>query len=118
MARKPRIHSLGAICHLMQRGNARQDIFSDDQDRYQLNTAELCAPGKAQPAAEARAVAALLVRNADSLSLSELAGFLNRDLSGLSQAALRIGRRAGTDDLLRRKLDRVSEKLGISVYQA
>jgi chromosomal replication initiation ATPase DnaA len=85
---------------------------------YQLNAAELCAPGKAQPAAEARAVAAFLVRNADSLSLSELAGFLNRDLSGLSQAALRVERRAGMDDVLRGRLDRVSEKLRISVCQA
>ncbi len=85
---------------------------------YQLNTTDLRSPGKAQPAAEARAVAAFVVRNAASLSLSELAGFLDRDLSGLSQAALRIERRAGTDDSLRRKLDRVSEKLRISACQA
>ena len=74
---------------------------------YQLSTAELRASGKAQPAAEARAVAAHLVRNAASLSLSEPARFLNRDLSGLSQAALRIERPTGTDDLLRKKLEGV-----------
>ena len=85
---------------------------------YQLDTAELCVPGKAQPAAEARALTALLVRNSDSLSLSELAGFLIRDLSGLSQAARRIERRAGTDDLLRKKMDQALEKLRISVCQA
>jgi len=83
---------------------------------FQLTTAELCAPGKAQPAAEARAVAAFFVRNTDSLSLSELAGFLKRDLSGLSQAALRIGRRSGADDLLREKFGKVSEALKISEY--
>ena len=82
---------------------------------FQLSTAELRAPGKAQPAAEARAVAAFFVRNVDSLSLSELAGFLNRDLSGLSQAALRIERRTGRDELLRKKLEKVSETLRISV---
>jgi len=82
---------------------------------YQLSTADLCAPGKAQPAAEARAMTALLVRNTESLSLSELAGFLTRDLSGLSQAARRIERRFGTDDMLQRKMDQVSEKLRISV---
>lgn len=36
MARKPRIHAPGAIYHVILRGNARQDIFSDDKDRYRL----------------------------------------------------------------------------------
>lgn len=36
MARKPRIHSPGAIYHVILRGNARQDIFSDDKDRYRF----------------------------------------------------------------------------------
>lgn len=87
-------------------------------EAYRLDATDLRAPGKAQPAAEARAVAAFLVRNAGGLSLSELAGFLDRDLSGLSQAALRIERRIGTDDLLREKLNRLAEKLRISVCQA
>ncbi len=85
---------------------------------FQLSPAELRAPGKAQPAAEARAFAAFFVRNAHSLSLSELADFLNRDLSGLSQAALRIERRTGTDDLARKKLEKVSEVIKTSVCQA
>ena len=36
MARKPRIHTYGAIYHVMLRGNARQDIFADDKDRYRF----------------------------------------------------------------------------------
>ena len=36
MARKPRIHAPGATYHVILRGNARQDIFSDDQDRYRF----------------------------------------------------------------------------------
>ena len=36
MARKPRIHTVGAIYHVILRGNARQDIFSDDKDRYRF----------------------------------------------------------------------------------
>jgi chromosomal replication initiation ATPase DnaA len=75
---------------------------------YQLTAAELCKAGKAQPAAEARALAALLVRNCEALSLVKLAEFLKRDLSGLSQAARRIERRIGTDGLLARKLEEVS----------
>lgn len=33
MARKPRIHYPGAVYHVILRGNGRQDIFFDDQDR-------------------------------------------------------------------------------------
>jgi len=33
MARKPRIHFPGALYHVMVRGNAGQDIFTDDKDR-------------------------------------------------------------------------------------
>jgi putative transposase len=33
MSRKPRIHYPGAVYHVILRGNARQDIFFDDQDR-------------------------------------------------------------------------------------
>jgi putative transposase len=36
MARKPRIHAPGAIYHVIVRGNARQDIFSDDKDRFRF----------------------------------------------------------------------------------
>ena len=36
MARKPRIHTPGAIYHVILRGNARQEIFSDDKDRYRF----------------------------------------------------------------------------------
>jgi len=92
-----------------------ESIIENVCSLYQLASTELRAPGKAQPAAEARAVAAVFVRNANSLSLSELAKSLNRDLSGLSQAALRVERRAVTDDALRRKLDRISESLRIGI---
>lgn len=36
MARKPRIHYPAAIYHVILRGNDRQDIFLDDQDRYRF----------------------------------------------------------------------------------
>jgi len=36
MARKPRIHAPGATYHVILRGNARQDIFSDNKDRYRF----------------------------------------------------------------------------------
>lgn len=85
---------------------------------YQLTAAELCNAGKAQPAAEARALAALLVRNCPALSLVSLSEFLKRDLSGLSQAVRRIERRIGMDGVLNRKLEKVSGNLRISDCQA
>lgn len=36
MARKPRIHASGAFYHVILRGNGKQDIFFDDQDRYRF----------------------------------------------------------------------------------
>ena len=33
MARQPRVHYPGALYHVIARGNHRQDIFLDDQDR-------------------------------------------------------------------------------------
>ena len=36
MARPPRSEFEGAFCHVMARGNARQDIFMDDADRQRF----------------------------------------------------------------------------------
>lgn len=36
MARKPRLHNPGACYHVILRGNARQEVFFDDGDRYRF----------------------------------------------------------------------------------
>ena len=36
MARKPRVHYPAALYHVIMRGNARQDIFFDAEDRYRF----------------------------------------------------------------------------------
>jgi putative transposase len=36
MARKPRLHYIGAVYHVMIRGNSGQNIFADDKDRYRF----------------------------------------------------------------------------------
>jgi len=36
MARKPRIHYPGAVYHVIMRGNARQNIFFEDADRFRF----------------------------------------------------------------------------------
>ena len=83
---------------LLQVEEQEQSLFSIDEliegvcAVYHLTEVELVRPGKAQPAAEARAVAALMVRNSSKLSLTTLGRRFNRDLSGLSQAARRLER--------------------------
>jgi len=59
-------------------------------DLYGLTPEALRAPGKARPASEARALAALLVRETPHLSLSELGRYVDRDVAALSQAAKRV----------------------------
>lgn len=36
MPRKPRVHHPAALYHVIMRGNARQDLFFDDKDRYRF----------------------------------------------------------------------------------
>lgn len=36
MSRKPRIHAESAVYHVILRGNARQEIFSDDRDQFRF----------------------------------------------------------------------------------
>jgi putative transposase len=38
MARKPRLHTPGDVYHVILRGNAQQDVFSDNKDRHRFCT--------------------------------------------------------------------------------
>jgi putative transposase len=76
---------------------------------YEIGEEELSAPGRHQPHAEARAVAAWLVKQCPGLPLKELSTALQRDLSGLSQGARRIELRAVADVSLREKLTAVKQ---------
>lgn len=87
-------------------------------DCYGVGIEDLSAPGRHQPLAEARAVAAWLVKISDDLQLRELGEILHRDLSGLSQAARRIEQRAMDEAGLRGRLQRLRERANNSVSQA
>ena len=54
---------------------------------YGMSEAELASPGKVRRMGEARAAAALLVRDLPGVSLAALATRLGRDVSALSRAA-------------------------------
>jgi hypothetical protein len=70
------------------------DVLAVVGEHYKLTTTDMAALGRGRRMAEARAVAALIVRETPSLSLSELSKRLNRDLSTLSWGARRIVARA------------------------
>lgn len=87
-------------------------------DYYETSIDLLSGQGRRKPYAEARAVAAWLVRQFDELQLKDLGKKLHRDLSGLSQASRRIELRAIEDDDLRITLERLKAKAISSVCQA
>jgi putative transposase len=67
---------------------------------YRINQQTFVAQGKQQPAAEARAVAAYLVQDAERLSLTDLGRYVRRDISALSRSAGRLRARLRIDQNL------------------
>jgi len=78
---------------------------------YEIKPVTLAEPGKHRKKAEARALTALLVINADNLSLTALAAIFCRELSGLSQAARRIQARLDVDKELNTRFKKIKEAL-------
>lgn len=74
-------------------------------EKYDIDQDELFSGSRQKRISEPRAVVALLVRDIEHLSLTILSRKLNRDLSGLSQAASRLDRRLKSDKLLASKVD-------------
>ncbi|TBV82661.1 MAG: hypothetical protein EYX74_01540 [Desulfobulbaceae bacterium] len=89
-----------------------EEVFNQAVDLHQIIKAvgraygvkgkELAEAGKARPASEVRAVAALLIQDCDILTLTALGQHLGRELSSLSQAANRIRQRLKKDSGLRK----------------
>lgn len=80
---------------------------------YDLTTAELASRSRVRKISEARAMAALLVRETEGVALTKLGACLNQDLSSLSQAARRLELRAKADADLKMKLETVRMKIPI-----
>lgn len=78
-------------------------------ERYEIDQDELYSGSRQKRISEPRAVVALLVRDIEHLSLTVLSRKLNRDLSGLSQAASRLDRRLKSDKLLASKVNALRE---------
>ena len=71
---------------------------------YGLDQEILLEPGKKQPCAEARGIAAYLVQEEEHLSLTDLGNILNRDSSALSRAAGRLRERKRNNSNLADKI--------------
>jgi chromosomal replication initiation ATPase DnaA len=82
-----------------------------NSDAYSISPADLKKPGKERKLAEARAVAALLVRDCEHLSLTEFGSRVKRDISSLSQGASRLLKRAETDRGLSEKIKMIQSRL-------
>lgn len=70
---------------------------------------DLASGSRERRIAEPRSVAALIVRDTDHLSLTELSLKLKRDLSGLSQSASRLEIKLRNDKVLERKINKIKD---------
>jgi len=87
--------------------------------KYKIDEQAIVAPGKQQPAAEARAVVSYLVQDAEKLSMTELGKYLRRDIAALSRAAGRLRYRLSEDQELADFLETIENELSeISKCQA
>ncbi len=78
---------------------------------YGMELDELSSGSRQKRITEPRSVAALLVRDLDHISLTELSLLLKRDLSGLSQAASRLDERMKKDMELTERVDKIKERV-------
>jgi REP-associated tyrosine transposase len=78
-------------------------------EEYDIGLDELSSRSRQKRITEPRSVAALLVRDTDYISLTELSLGLKRDLSGLSQAASRLDKRMKKDRELTERINTIKE---------
>jgi len=78
---------------------------------YGIEEEELRLPLRRHHISEARALSALIVLGSGHLKLVDLAEYLSRDISGLSQGARRLGAKMIKDETLRGRLKEVQDEL-------
>ncbi|MFW8602325.1 helix-turn-helix domain-containing protein [Desulfobacterota bacterium M19] len=113
-ARKPRLHYPGACYHVILRGNrgdaqrarhhkktARkatlEQVLEAVCKHYAIKQTALASGSREKRLTEPRALAALLVRETDYLSLMNFSRKLKRDLPELSQSASRLEKKLEKD---------------------
>ena len=84
-----------------------EDVLAAVCRFYQISEEELRSPGKTRPYSEARAVAALIVKETLHLSLTNLAMLLDRDVSALGKSVLRINQLARTNAVMSASIEEI-----------
>ena len=92
-------------------GLALRDVIRSVCTEYGISEETLISAGKARPASEARAVAALLVQGIDNLTLVALGRLLRRKIATLSQSANRLQKRAMKDKKLHHRIETIRQHL-------
>ncbi len=87
------------------------DIVSLVSKESSIEPRQILQPGRNRNAAKARALIAYLVLESKHITLTELSKHLNRDLSGLSQAANRLQKRMQNDRALQVQVKGISTNL-------
>jgi len=85
---------------------------------YGLSKTELASRSRVRQISEARAMAALLVRETEMLKMVELGKEIKQDVSSLSQAARRLELRIGSDSLIEERFEAIQRGLRIPICQA
>jgi len=88
-----------------------EEVMDTVASAYGLNPEELASRSRNRTLAEARAMAALLVRESEGMTLTSLANRLGHELSGLSQAARRLEIRIATNAGLAERFEKVRAEL-------
>jgi len=78
---------------------------------YGITEEQLKAPGKIRPFTEARALAALFVRESRELSLTELGKAVNREIASLSRAAQLLKEQSAIDARLQPLIEQTRSAL-------
>ena len=81
-------------------------------EEYDIGLDELSSGSRQKRITEPRSVTALLVREIDHISLMELGLRIERDLSGLSQAASRLDKKIRQDKELSDRINIIKKKIG------
>jgi len=79
--------------------------------QYGIDEDDLSSGSRQKRISEPRSVAAMIVRDISHLSLTDLSRKIERDLSGLSQAAGRLDKKMNSDKRLSKKVDKIMENI-------
>jgi hypothetical protein len=110
--------SLALAEEKIQANFSLEDVVGTVCEAYGLDKKVLSSPGRRRDVSEVVAMAALLVLEAEHLTLTGLSILVDRDISGLSQGARRLQERLMMDQSLQERMKRIKGLLNIPKSQA